>query len=123
MEVNFGRVFGEYNTNLNSTCEYTELVGYAEQFRQLSLSMIKLLEKASPQFAEFDEYFKQFSDLLPVYNQAVRSYILKNDKLCYFIVRKARQSPIAITDAVIGSLTKCIGYKVLGDDRCSTFLK
>lgn len=91
--------------------------------RQLSLSMIKLLEKASPQYAEFDVYFKEFSDLVSVYSLAVRSYVLKNDKICYFIPRKVRQNPIAITDAVIGILTKCVGYKVLGDDRCSTFLK
>lgn len=123
MEVNFGRVFGEYNTNLNSSCDYTELVGYTEQLRQISLAMIKFLEKASPQYAEFDEYFKQFLDLLPQYNEAVRTYILKNDKVCYFIARKARQNPIAITDAITGVLTKCIGYKVLGGfDRCSIFL-
>lgn len=123
MEINFGRVFGEYNANLNSTCEYTELVGYAEQFKQLSLSMIKLLEKASPQFAELDEYFKQFLDSLSTYDQAVRSYILKNDKPCYFIVRKARQNPITIADTVISVLTKCVGYKVLNYDRCSIFFK
>lgn len=123
MEVNFGRVIGEYNTNINSTCEYTPLIGYVDQLRLLSLSMIKLLEKASPQYAELDEYFKQFSDLVPIYNQAVRSYILNNEKPCYFIARKVRHNPIAITDAVLAALTKCVGYKVLGDDRCSIFLK
>lgn len=121
--MNFGRVYSEYSAEYNSTCDYTELIGYAEQFKQMSMGTIKLLEKASPQFAEFDEYYKQFSDLLPIYSQAVRSYILKNDKICHFIVRKARQNPIAIADAVIGVLTKCIGYKVLGDDRCSIYLK
>lgn len=85
--------------------------------------MMKLLEKASPQFTEFDEYYKQYSDLLTIYNQAMRSYNLKHDKSCYYTARKVRQNPIAVAEAVVGVLTKCIGYKVLGHDRCSTFLK
>ncbi|XP_037049084.1 uncharacterized protein LOC119083467 [Bradysia coprophila] len=123
IEVNFDRVFAEYKANLNTSCEYTELIGYTEQLKQLSLTMMALLEKASPQFFEFDEYYKQFTDLLLTYNLAMRTYNLKNDKSCYYTARKARQNPIAIAEAVIGILTKCLGYKVLGDDRCSVFLK
>lgn len=85
--------------------------------------MIKLLEKGSPQFNEFDEYFKQFEDLLTTYDLTARNYILSNDKSCYYTPRKVRQNPYAVVEAVIGILTKCIGYKVLGYDRCSVFLK
>lgn len=85
--------------------------------------MIKLLEKDSPNFVEFDEYYKQYSDVLTAYNLAVRTFNLKHEKSCYYTARKARQNPIAIAEAVIAILTKCISYRVLGYDRCSVFLK
>lgn len=85
--------------------------------------MTKFLEKASPRFVDFDEHLKQYLDFQTAYSTAVRTYILNNDKSCTYSVRKTRQNPLAITDDVVGVLTKCIGQKNLGDDRCSTFLK
>lgn len=84
--------------------------------------MTKLLEKPNPRFVEFDEYFKHYFDTVSVYNEAVRSYILNNDKTCYFRVRKARQNPLTIIDAVVAVLYKCIGQKDFGEERCNNFL-
>lgn len=85
--------------------------------------MLQLLEESSPQFFEFDEYYKKYSDLLSVYSQAARSYVFNSENACFLTAQKARQHPIAIAETVVGVLTKCIGYKVLGHDRCSVFLK
>lgn len=120
---NFGRINTEYNINHNSTCESSELLGYNKQLKEVALAMTKLLEKPTPTFGEFDEYFKQYLDLQLEYRTAARNYILTNDKSCYYIVRKVRQNPLVIVEAVVSVLTKCIGYKNLDKDRCSIFLK
>lgn len=69
--------------------------------------------------AELEEFNQQYFAVLAKYNPAVREYILDQDKTCYFNVRKSRVNPLATTDAVIGILTKCIGFVDLSQHFCS----
>lgn len=49
--------------------------------------------------------------------------LFNNDRSCYFNVRKARQNPLAITDAVLGIISQGVGYVDLKQSFCSKFSK
>lgn len=107
---NFDRVFKAYNLNHNSTCDYTDILGQIQQLKEVGLASTKLLEKPKPAFTVLNVYYQHYQSLVATYVPYVRTYILNNDKSCYFNVRAARQNPVVIIDAVIAILTKCVGY-------------
>ncbi|KAJ6643484.1 Copia protein, partial [Pseudolycoriella hygida] len=83
VEINFGRIFSQYKLNSNSTCDFDGLVVHTDRLRKISLAMIEILEKFSPQLAEFDEHFREYMDLMETYVDLVRTFISNNKKLCY----------------------------------------
>lgn len=109
IEINFGRIFSEFKGKSRHACDYTKVLGFMQQLKQLALESNKILEEQNPTSVKIDESLKKFSDLVKLYNDAVREHILTNEKPCYFIVRAARQNPLIITHAILSILTKCIG--------------
>ncbi len=77
-----------------------------------------LLQKDSPKFVDIDQYIQRYIALLGPYGPHVRNYILDQNKTCYFPVRQSRITLLAIVDAIIGVLTKCVGYRDKLDQRC-----
>lgn len=87
----------------------------------MALEVTTLLDKPNPKLSELKEYFAKYYATLVPYSRAVRAYILKNQKSCYSHVRKARQGPLLITDAVIGILFKCVRYRDCSEKSCPKF--
>lgn len=108
----------------NSTCNYTEIIGYIIQLKKVATEATTLLDKPRPKYNEFDKYDKQYQDLLAKLSPAVQNYILDNDKSCYFNVRTARPSSLLIAGDVLSIIFKCIAYVDVNNKnkRCSNRL-
>lgn len=82
--------------------------------------MADILKESSPTFVDVDVLYNTYGALLCVYSITLRDYILDNDKSCYFIPRKVRQSPLLAIDVMIAILYKCVQYKDGSDQKCAT---
>lgn len=103
---------------MHPECVYDALEDDIQQLKEFATEMPGLLNKASPTFVDIDGFIQRYIVLLVKYGPHVRDYILETDKSCYFPVRQSRITLLAIIDAVIGVLTKCVGYRDLQDQRC-----
>ncbi len=65
----------------------------------------------NPTYAAIDQAIVEYRKVVTPYTNRVRDFISATEKACYFIVRQARNNPIAIGDWVITVAKKCVGYK------------
>lgn len=105
-----------FNSN-DASCGDTEILGIVQQIMNVALEGVKLLGSTGPKSAQVATINANYNVLLVQYNQAVQKFILTNNKSCYDNLR-VRTSPLTITDAVIGILTKCIQYVDASNIRC-----
>ncbi|XP_037025961.1 uncharacterized protein LOC119067219 isoform X2 [Bradysia coprophila] len=118
--VNVNRVQAAYTSNKRShpECTYDTLEKEIRDLKEFALELPDLLQEDSPKFVDIDEYIQRYIALLIPYGPDVRNYILDNSKTCYFPVRQSRITLLSIIDAVIGVVTKCVGYRDRLDQRC-----
>lgn len=97
--------------NSNATCGYAELQSYYHQLEIETNKFVDIIIGPNPTYAAVDQAIVEYRKVVTPYTNAVRDYILANNKPCYFVVRKARNNPIAIGDWTITVAKKCVGYK------------
>lgn len=89
----------------------------------MSISSTQLLERTKPTIADLQKFNEEYMSILAKYNPAVRELILNFEPSCYGSVRKARQNPLVIADAVLAVLTRCINFVDPSHNQCGRFLK
>ncbi|KAG4077361.1 hypothetical protein HA402_009762 [Bradysia odoriphaga] len=102
----------------NATCGYAELQSYYNRLETETNKFVDIMIGSNQTYAAVDQAIVEYRKVVTPYTNAVRDFILANIKPCFFIVRQARNNPIAIGDWTITVAKKCVGYKDCSELNC-----
>ena len=81
-------MYENYKNNTNTKCDFTKIKEDIIKIEDVALQVVSLLENKNLTFSKLDWLIETFDKLFKSYSLSVQKYILTNDKLCYFNIRK-----------------------------------